>query len=99
MGRPSALEREYAATEARFAGPDDVPLPEHWGGYRVEPEALERLSASRDGVRLRECLGRLEEKNRQGIVLALSGVPMGRPAWPLLTASRSCGLGYWSSSW
>lgn len=36
-----ALARAYAATEARFAGADEVPLPEHWGGYRVEPETLE----------------------------------------------------------
>jgi hypothetical protein len=30
--------------------------------------------------------------------LALSGVPIGRPAWPFCTASMSCGFGYWSSS-
>jgi pyridoxamine 5'-phosphate oxidase len=35
------LERELAATEARFADVEDVPLPAHWGGYRVVPDAIE----------------------------------------------------------
>ena len=34
-----ALERALAEVEARFPG--EVPLPEHWGGYRVVPEAME----------------------------------------------------------
>ncbi len=37
----AALERSYAETEARFADADEVPLPEHWGGFRVEPETIE----------------------------------------------------------
>jgi pyridoxamine 5'-phosphate oxidase len=37
----AALERDLAAVEARFAEVDDVPLPEHWGGYRVVPEEIE----------------------------------------------------------
>ena len=37
----AALEAELAAVEARFAGGDEVPLPEHWGGYRVVPEEIE----------------------------------------------------------
>ena len=37
----AALERGYAETEARFAGAEEVPLPEHWGGFRVEPETIE----------------------------------------------------------
>ncbi|MBN8729301.1 MAG: pyridoxamine 5'-phosphate oxidase [Acidobacteria bacterium] len=34
-----ALERALAAAEARF--PDEVPLPEYWGGYRVLPTEFE----------------------------------------------------------
>ena len=33
------LAASYAAAEARF--PDEVPLPEHWGGYVVVPETIE----------------------------------------------------------
>lgn len=36
----AALEADLAAVEARFgAGP--VPLPDHWGGYRLTPETIE----------------------------------------------------------
>ena len=34
------LDAAYAEAEARFAG-EDVPLPDHWGGYRVLPETVE----------------------------------------------------------
>lgn len=34
------LERLYAGVETRFPG-DDVPLPPHWGGFRLEPDAYE----------------------------------------------------------
>jgi pyridoxamine 5'-phosphate oxidase len=36
----AALDAALAAVEARF-GDGDVPLPEHWGGYRVVPDTLE----------------------------------------------------------
>lgn len=35
-----ALTESYAAAEQRFDG-QDVPCPEHWGGYRVRPELIE----------------------------------------------------------
>jgi pyridoxamine 5'-phosphate oxidase len=34
------LERLYAEVEARFPG-DEVPLPPHWGGFRLEPHTYE----------------------------------------------------------
>ena len=34
------LDAAYAEVEGRFAG-EDVPLPDHWGGYRVLPETVE----------------------------------------------------------
>jgi pyridoxamine 5'-phosphate oxidase len=33
------LEREVKRLEAKY--PDDVPLPPHWGGYRVTPDSVE----------------------------------------------------------
>lgn len=44
QSRPVASREELNATydemAARFEG-RDVPLPDHWGGYRVEPETVE----------------------------------------------------------
>ena len=34
------LERRFAQAAARFPG-DEIPLPPHWGGYRVVPESVE----------------------------------------------------------
>jgi len=36
----AALEAQLREIEARF-GDGDVPLPAHWGGYRVVPDAIE----------------------------------------------------------
>lgn len=36
-----ALEAEVARVSARFPDGTDVPLPEHWGGFRVAPETIE----------------------------------------------------------
>jgi pyridoxamine 5'-phosphate oxidase len=40
IGDRSELEERVAEFEARFPD-DDVPLPPHWGGYRVVPERVE----------------------------------------------------------
>lgn len=34
------LEESFAEFDARYPG-DDVPLPPFWGGYRIEPDAIE----------------------------------------------------------
>jgi pyridoxamine 5'-phosphate oxidase len=39
VGSREELDEAYAATSARFPG--DVPLPPHWGGYRLEPGTVE----------------------------------------------------------
>ena len=55
-----ALDAAYAEIDARFPD-DDVPLPPHWSGYRLEPETVEfwkgrehrlhdRFRFTRDGV-------------------------------------------------
>ncbi|HZG88965.1 MAG TPA: pyridoxamine 5'-phosphate oxidase [Pseudonocardia sp.] len=35
------LDDALAAVEARFADEDEVPLPGHWGGWRILPEQVE----------------------------------------------------------
>lgn len=47
--------------------PSDDP---NLGDEAVAPEAEERLAASAEGRRLRDCLAGLEPKNREGIILA-----------------------------
>lgn len=37
----SALDERYGGVLAQFADVDDIPLPPHWGGFRVQPELVE----------------------------------------------------------
>jgi pyridoxamine 5'-phosphate oxidase len=37
----SALDERYGGVLARFADLDAIPLPSHWGGFRVAPEVVE----------------------------------------------------------
>ena len=38
---PPSLEAQFSELQARHAEGDEVPRPEHWGGYRVVPDRLE----------------------------------------------------------
>jgi pyridoxamine 5'-phosphate oxidase len=40
VGTREELDARYRELEERFAG-DDVPLPPHWGGFRIRPEVFE----------------------------------------------------------
>jgi len=64
------IVRHAALDIARRRGreiPSDDP---NLGDGVVEADALDRIAASHEGARLRDCLARLEEKNRAGILLA-----------------------------
>jgi pyridoxamine 5'-phosphate oxidase len=41
VGSRSALDELYGGVLARFADADAVPLPPHWGGFRVAPQEVE----------------------------------------------------------
>lgn len=57
-----ALDDALAAVEHRFADREEVPLPGHWGGWRIVPEQVEFWQGRGDRVhdRLRFELNRLE---------------------------------------
>lgn len=46
VGSRAQLEQRWAELEARF--PDEVPVPEHWGGLRLIPETVEFWQGRRD---------------------------------------------------
>ena len=40
VGSREELDAAYAEMQSRFQS-DDVPLPPHWGGYRLDPDSVE----------------------------------------------------------
>lgn len=66
----AAIVRYAALDVARTRGreiPSDDP---NLGDAAIDPDALDALLANESGKRLRDCLSRLEPRNREGIVLA-----------------------------
>ncbi len=41
VGSRAELDRRYDEVAARFPEDDEVPLPPHWGGFRVAPDSVE----------------------------------------------------------
>jgi pyridoxamine 5'-phosphate oxidase len=54
------LENALAGVERRFADAEEVPVPPHWGGWRIRPEVVEFWQGRRDRMhdRLRFKLNR-----------------------------------------
>lgn len=60
VGGRGALENALANVQRRFADAEEVPVPPHWGGWRIQPEIVEFWQGRRDRMhdRLRFKLGR-----------------------------------------
>ena len=65
-----AIARNAALDLARARGRETLSDDPGLGDVAVAPEALDRLAAAQQHGRLRECLAELEDRNRQGILLA-----------------------------
>jgi pyridoxamine 5'-phosphate oxidase len=57
IGSRAELDERYARMERRWAGEQEVPLPEFWGGYLVRPQVIEfwhgRANRMHDRLRYR----------------------------------------------
>jgi pyridoxamine 5'-phosphate oxidase len=54
----TVLENALANVQRRFADSDEVPVPPHWGGWRIRPEVVEfwqgRMDRMHDRLRFRQ---------------------------------------------
>jgi pyridoxamine 5'-phosphate oxidase len=48
VGGREALENALANVRRRFADAEEVPVPPHWGGWRIQPEIVEFWQGRRD---------------------------------------------------
>jgi pyridoxamine 5'-phosphate oxidase len=48
VGGRHALENALANVQRRFADAEEVPVPPHWGGWRIRPEVVEFWQGRRD---------------------------------------------------
>jgi pyridoxamine 5'-phosphate oxidase len=69
IGGRVVLEESYRAIEKKFAG-QEVPLPPNWGGFRLEPEAVEFWQGRRS--RLHDRLRYRRETNGDWVVERLA---------------------------
>jgi pyridoxamine 5'-phosphate oxidase len=65
----AALEDAYKAVEKKYAG-QEIPVPPHWGGYRVSPESVEFWQGRRS--RLHDRLRYRREKSGDWIIERLA---------------------------
>ena len=82
------LEQGLKEVEARF--PDgNIPLPPHWGGYRVRPEVIEFWQGRES--RLHDRIRYTREGQRWRIERLSPGAGTVRPAWTgeVMTSARS----------
>jgi len=48
VGGRNTLESALATVQRQFADLDEVPVPPHWGGWRIRPEAVEFWQGRQD---------------------------------------------------
>ncbi len=62
IGSRADLMASLAEVSDRFAGHDQIPVPPHWGGYRISPEVIEFWQGRENRIhnRIRVTGGRVE---------------------------------------
>nr|WP_243658795.1 pyridoxamine 5'-phosphate oxidase [Tamaricihabitans halophyticus] len=60
-GRPT-LDKALAKVQRQFGENDDVPVPPHWGGWRIRPEVVEFWQGRRDRMHDRLRFRRVDER-------------------------------------
>jgi pyridoxamine 5'-phosphate oxidase len=66
----AALDQSYAETSERFGDLEELPVPPHWGGFRVTPEVVEFWQGRRS---------RMHDRLRYRRTASSAGSPAGSP--------------------